>query len=260
MNKLTRCAASLVGLLGMALVSGCVHSPPSDPWDPIEPVNRVVYQFNQKADHYLLRPVAVGYNKVTPTRVQHSVSNFFANAKEPVTMVNSLLQLKWGSFNIALGRFMINSSAGIGGLFDVASAIGIANPDEDLGQTLGYWGLGAGPYLVLPFLGPSDGRDLIGSVGDHYLNPLNDLNQIDEIKDNASYLPYLLDALQVINLRASLLGFDQTLAQQFDPYAFVRGYYLENRLEAVYDGHVPASRKMSDQIQQNNGPPVSGVP
>lgn len=229
----------LASLLAILLVAGCAHSPPSDPWDPLEPVNRFNYKINDTADTYVVRPVAKGYDKVTPDRVQSSISNFFDNIKQPVTMVNSLLQLKWGRFNQSLGRFMINSSIGVGGLFDVASKLDIPHPKEDLGQTLGYWGLGQGMYLYLPVLGPTTGRDLIGKAGDQFTNPINYLNEFDEIDDHYYWAPYVLHVIELVNLRASLLGFDNTLEQQFDPYAFVRSYYLESRLKAVYDGDVP---------------------
>lgn len=249
MLKTSRLHIGLVALLASLMLAGCVHSPPSNPWDPLEPVNRFDFKLNNKLDKYAIRPVAVGYNKVVPAPVQASVSNFFANAGEPVTMVNSLLQLKWGRFNQALGRFMINTSIGIGGLFDVASKLNVPNPDEDFGQTLGYWGLGPGPYLYLPILGPSDGRDFIGSIVDQFVSPLSYLDQVDAINDNYFWLPYGLRVLEGVNLRASLLGFDKTLEQQFDPYAFVRSYYLESRLKAVYDGHVPARLQESDGSQ-----------
>lgn len=248
MKMLSRSMTCLAGLMSLAVLAGCAHSPPSDPWDPLEPVNRVTYKFNAQADKYLLRPVAKGYDKITPNRVQRSVHNFFDNAGQPVVMVNSLLQLKWGKFNQSLGRFMINTTAGVGGLFDVASMANVPHPDEDLGQTLGYWGLGPGAYLVLPLLGPSDGRDLIGRAGDHFASPITYMTEFDEIDHNYAYLPYLLRVLEGVNLRASLLGFDQTLAQQFDPYAFVRSYYLENRQKAVYDGKVPAALTAPDDF------------
>ncbi len=239
MPTLTRLFAPLGGLMAMLVLAGCVHSPPSDPWDPLEPVNRFNYKVNDKADTYILRPVAKGYDTVVPDPVQASVSNFFDNAGQPITMANSLLQLKWGKFNQSLGRFMINTTAGVGGLFDVATNLNVPHPNEDLGQTLGFWGLGAGPYLYLPLLGPSSGRELVGSLGDQFANPINYLNEFDEIDDDYPWVPWVLRGVQGINLRASLLGFDQTLAQQFDPYAFVRSYYLENRLKKVYDGDVP---------------------
>lgn len=244
MNKLlSQRLVSLSGLLALFALGGCVHSPPSDPWDPIEPVNRAVYKFNDKADQYVLQPVARGYDRVTPDPVQTSIGNFFDNAREPITIVNSALQLKWGSFNTSLGRFMINSTAGVAGLFDVATKLDVDDPDEDFGQTFGYWGLGQGPYLVLPFLGPSSGRDFTGSIGDQFLYPIN---YLDEFDDDYQYIIWGLRGLELLNFRASLLGFEDTLDQQFDPYAFMRGYYLENRLKAVYDGDVPPERMYGD--------------
>jgi phospholipid-binding lipoprotein MlaA len=243
---MTRLTSILPCLLITGLVAGCAHSPPSDPWDPLEPANRVSYKITDTADTYALRPVAKGYNKVVPDPVQTSVGNFFANVGQPVTMVNSLLQLKWGKFNQSLGRFLINTTAGLGGLFDVASKLDVAHPQEDFGQTLGYWGIGPGVYLYIPFLGPSDGRDAIGRVADVYSNPITYLDEIDTIDDHYAWLPYVLYGVKAINLRASLLGFDQTLEQQFDPYVFLRGYYLEKRLQAVHDGHVPERLKGGD--------------
>ncbi|MBH03906.1 MAG: hypothetical protein CMP08_07260 [Xanthomonadales bacterium] len=234
--------------MAMLVLAGCVHSPPSDPWDPLEPVNRFNYKVNEKADTYILRPVAKGYDTVVPDPVQASVSNFFDNASQPITMANSLLQLKWGKFNQSLGRFMLNTTAGVGGLFDVATKLNVPHPDEDLGQTLGFWGLGAGPYLYLPLLGPSTGRELVGSLGDQFANPINYIDEFDEIDDDYPWIPWVLRGVQGVNLRASLLGFDQTLQQQFDPYAFVRSYYLENRLKKVYDGDVPPERTVSNDM------------
>lgn len=229
----------LGGLLAVLLLAGCVHSPPSDPWDPIEPVNRVNYKINDTADTYVVRPAAKGYDTVVPDRVQAGISNFFDNVKQPVTMVNSLLQLKWGRFNQSLGRFMINSSVGLGGLFDVATRLDVPHPDEDFGQTLGYWGLGQGMYLYLPVIGPITGRDLIGKAGDQFTNPINYLNEIDTIDDHYQWTLYVLHVIELTNKRAGLLGLDKTLDEQFDPYAFVRSYYLEDRLKKVYDGDVP---------------------
>jgi len=241
---LSRIRMPLAGLLGLAVLAGCAHTPPSNPSDPLEPVNRAVYKFNDTADRYVLQPVARGYDRVTPDPVQSSIGNFFDNARAPITIVNSALQLKFDSFNVSLGRFMINSTAGVVGLFDVATRLEIADPDEDFGQTFGYWGLGQGPYLVLPFLGPSTARDFTGSLGDQFLYPIDYLDEFDE---DYIYITWGLRALELLDKRASLLGFESTLEQQFDPYAFVRGYYLENRLNAVYDGDVPASHRIQDE-------------
>jgi len=235
------------------LLAGCVHSPPSHPWDPIQPVNRVVFKFNRKADKYVLRPVAKGYNKVTPSPVQSSIGNFFANAHEPVTIINSILQLNFKAFNQSLGRFMINTVAGVGGLFDVASKVGVPNPQKDFGQTLGRWGLGRGPYLVLPLMGPSDGRDLVGRVGDHWLYPITYLGYGN---NNEKYTEYGLDGLYFLNKRAQYLGYEQLLSHQFDPYIFLRGYYLKQRQQKVDNAQTGQSGK--GQGNKTNKLPVGG--
>lgn len=225
-----RAAAVLFGLL---LLAGCVHRPPSDPWDPIEPVNRGVFQFNRVADTYVFKPLAIGYTHVTPAPVRAGIGNFFDNLGQPVVMANSLLQLKWDSFNESLGRFMINSTVGVGGLVDMATRLDIAHPDEDLGQTFGHWGLGTGPYLVLPLLGPSDGRDALGWAGDNAWAP--GIGDIDTIDDDYGYVPPLLTALDLIDQRAALLGFGDVLDAQIDAYSFAREYYLSRRADAVHD-------------------------
>lgn len=224
-------ACALVVVL--SLLAGCVHSPPSDPWDPIEPVNRGIFKFNRVADRYAIRPVARGYKTVTPAPVRAGVGNFFDNLHAPVVIANSLLQLKWQRFNDALGRFMINSTVGVVGIFDVASRWHVADPDEDFGQTLGHWGLGTGPYLVLPLLGPSDGRDFVGFVADRSWAP--GLDDIDTIDDDYGYIPPLLTALDFIDQRARWLGFDAVLDAQIDPYAFARNLYLQRRDDKVHD-------------------------
>lgn len=210
---------------------GCVHSPPDDPWDPLEGVNRGVFKFNAVADRAVIRPVARGYKAVTPTPVRDGIGNFFDNLSQPVVMANSLAQLNWDSFNQSLGRFMINSTVGIGGLFDMATRFDVAHPDEDLGQTLGHWGLGAGPYLVLPLLGPSDGRDVVGFVGDRAWAP--GLSDIDAIDDDYDYIPPAATALDLIDQRTRLLPLDPVIDAQLDPYVFVRNQYLKRRTQRV---------------------------
>jgi len=222
-----RIVVFVIALMLLPLLAGCAHSPPEDPWDPLEPVNRKMHSFNMTMDRYLLRPVAKGYDKVTPERVQTSVGNFFGNLYEPVTIVNSLLQGKMHRFSVSLFRFITNTTVGVVGLFDVAGAMGVEDPREDLGQTLGYWGLGQGVYLELPFLGPSTGRDIVGRGGDLFLNPLHYVDSWAVILS--------LHALRIVDTRAGLLPFDRVLEQQFDPYVFIRSYYLRSREAAVND-------------------------
>lgn len=219
-------------VLAALALGGCAHTPPDDPSDPLEGWNRGVYRFNMVADKYVLRPVAKGYDKVTPAPVKTGVGNFFGNLLYPTVIVNDLLQLKLKQFGADTLRFVINTTFGIAGILDVATPSGLPANDEDFGQTLGYWGVGPGWYLMLPFLGPSDNRDLIGAVGDWYTNPMS------YVDDDQGWV-WAAGGLQVVHQRANLLGFDSVLTQQIDEYSFVRSLYLQNRLNKVYDGNPP---------------------
>src|SRR5688572_17843204 len=159
-------------LLAALALGGCAHTPPDDPSDPLEGWNRGVYKFNEKADKYVLRPVAKGYDKVMPGFARTGVRNFFSNLLYPTVIVNDLLQLKFKQFGADTGRLLANTLVGLGGLLDVATSVGLEQHDEDFGQTLGYWGVGPGWYLMLPFLGPTDNRDFIGQFADSQTSPL----------------------------------------------------------------------------------------
>lgn len=213
------------------LLAGCAHAPPDDPSDPFEGINRGIFAFNRTADRYVLRPVAKGYDKVTPGPVQTGIRNFFSNLGQPVVVINDLLQGKIRQGGADFSRFVINSTFGLLGFFDVATPTGLPEHDEDFGQTLGHWGLGEGMYLMLPLLGPSDGRDLFGRVGDTYTSPLTYV----EPEERA----WTARAVDTVDQRAQLLGADSLLDQQLDPYVFVRSIYLQRRQDKVYDGNPP---------------------
>ncbi len=168
----------------------------ADPW---EGFNRRMYYFNAKADQYVLLPVVDGYKKITPDFVEVGVNNFFSNLGEISTFINSLLQFKIGVAGETLGRFALNSTVGLAGLLDVATPIGLVEQDEDFGQTLGYWGVGAGPYLVLPLLGPSSLRDVTGLAFDSIAYQ----QAVDELGMKADE-ELFLSLLQSIDARASL--------------------------------------------------------
>jgi len=221
-------------MLGLLLAAaGCAHHPADDPADPLEPVNRVVFGFNDKADKYLLRPVAKGYDYVTPSVARRGVTNFFDNLGEPRTIFNDVLQGKFLQSAGDLGRFLLNTTVGIGGLIDVASDAGLQHHEEDFGQTLGYWGVGEGWYLVLPLLGPSDNRDLVGKAGDWPLSPTFYLD------GDHDWLAYGLQGINLINFRANLLSSDSLIDQQFDKYLFFRTAFLQRRQAMIYDGNPP---------------------
>lgn len=223
--------------------AGCAHSPPADPLDPLEPINRKVFAFNQVLDRYAVRPAAEAYTDITPDPLERVIGNFLSNLKYPITIANDLFQAKFHYALVDTGRFVVNSTVGILGLFDVATDLGLQARDEDFGQTLGYWGLGRGVYLTLPLLGPSSARDLTGDVVDWFLDPTN------QIEDTATQ--YAVRALYLLNLRASFLGFDRAVRNAFDPYVFLRTVYLQGRLASVYDGNPPRP----DYLSPADSPP-----
>ncbi len=226
MQRGTACIAGV-------LLSACAHNSPYEPADPLEVINRPIFTFNQTADKYVLRPVTVGYVKVVPSPVRGSVSNFFDNLTYPTVIINDLLQAKFVQSGKDLTRLLLNSTFGLAGLFDPATMIGLKKNDEDLGQTLGRWGVGEGWYLMLPLLGPSTNRDLVGLVGDNWTGPLQYIDELDTTDRIVIY------AAQSVDTRSHLLDLDSLLAQQLDPYLFVRTAYLQSRLNDIYDGQVP---------------------
>jgi phospholipid-binding lipoprotein MlaA len=230
MMRFARVAALIlcVSLVGCATTQPASKPDPRDPW---ERMNRATYRFNDTFDRAIARPVARGYRRVTPQFVQTGVSNFMDNIGYPIVIVNDVLQ---GKFRPALsdtGRFVLNTTLGLGGLLDPATAAGLDQNDEDFGQTLGKWGVPPGPYLVLPFIGPSNPRDGIGLVADQFADPRHYIER-DVIR-------YSIQGVRLIDRRARLLDIDQTLREAFDPYAFVRNAYLQRRQYLVTDGEVP---------------------
>jgi len=219
-------------LLALSL-SACVTLPPNSqrsPQDPWESWNRGVYKFNDVLDRAIAKPVARAYVKVVPETIRTGVSNFFDNLETPTVMVNDVLQGKIVAAFNDLGRFALNTTLGLGGILDPASAAGLARNDEDFGQTLGKWGVHPGPFIEIPILGPSDLRDGPARVVDTYTNPRQYINN-----DYVRYGLYLPD---FTDRRARLLSLDETLKNTYDPYAFVRDAYLQRRAYLVSDGKV----------------------
>jgi phospholipid-binding lipoprotein MlaA len=225
----TTARASLLAIACLTLF-GCASLPNGqrDPRDPWERMNRTTFKVNDKLDHAIAKPVAQAYRNVTPRPVRTSVSNFLDNISYPVTIANDLLQLKFKLFGEDLGRLVVNTTVGIGGLFDPASKIGLQKNEEDLGQTFGHYGIKPGPYLVIPVLGPSDVRDAVGKVGDTYMNPVHYISN--------SYIQYSLWGISLVDLRSRLLDADKAFEGVYDRYAFLRNAYLQRRAYLISDG------------------------
>lgn len=217
--------------------------------DPWEGFNRAIFGFNDRLDRYALKPVAKGYKKVTPRPLRTGITNFFANLKMPVVLVNDLLQGKVRAAGSDGARFFVNTTLGFVGFVDASSILGIARNDEDFGQTLGVWGLPSGPYLVLPFLGPSSVRDGAGFAADVGSNPATYV-LADEL--NAS-----LTAVYVVNLRANLLEVEDIV--QGDRYLFIRDLYLQRREFAVQDGRID-SDPFLDEEESFDEPDAEAAP
>jgi phospholipid-binding lipoprotein MlaA len=239
--------SKLVVVLAVALcAAGCAHRPPDEPLDPLEPVNRGIYKFNRVADRYVLRPVAKGYRQYTPNEFQVGVHNFFDNLFYPTTIVNGFLQGKFAQGSRDVGRFVINTTLGIVGIMDVATKLGLERNDEDLGQTLGRYGMGEGVYLMLPLLGPSNGRDFVGRIGDSFTGPTPVADLADAYTVTNYNAPdavsFSLTAVDAIDTRSRLLDADRMLDEQIDPYVALRTAYLQRRQSLVYDGNPPKQK------------------
>jgi phospholipid-binding lipoprotein MlaA len=215
----------------LVLLAGCATTSAPHPADPWEPANRQVWAFNDAVDKGALRPVARGYVAAVPKWMRTSVTNFFENLDTPITIANQLLQGKPREAAQDTLRFAMNTTLGIGGLFDPASDADLPRHNEDLGQTLGVWGVPAGPYLMLPLLGPSHVRDVPSHVFNRFLQPFYWYNYGNE--------RWISLGVSIVDRRARLLPLDATLARAYDPYAFIREAFIQRRLYQVFDGNIP---------------------
>lgn len=246
-------ANSWVSLLLMSTVGlmlggcACLNTPVTEKpgIDPYEPVNRVVFKFNQKADKYVIKPVALGYGKAVPQTIQGRVSSFFDNLREITTSANDILQGKFGQFANDASRFVINSTIGIFGTFDPASHLGLERHKEDFGQTLAVWGYKNSAYLVLPLLGPSTVRDTAGTAVDFNVLSVWPAVESDKTK-------YGLVALDLIDIRAQLLKTENVVkAIAVDEYVFTRDAYLQRRKFLITDGQ-SAENLPDDSMDDEN--------
>lgn len=229
------CLASLMTLGGCTSVPDNAGSDPSDPW---EVVNRHTYAFNQGVDNVLIKPIAKGYQFIVPEPVRDSVTHFYQNLGEPSNALNNVLQGKVEEGILSLFRLMINSTVGVGGLFDVASEVGITRMPEDFGQTMGVWGISDGPYVVLPIFGPSTVRDSVGLVPEFFTDP-------NYYVDN-DYVRWSSWGVKFVNTRERLLPYTDMLELQVDPYVAMRNAYLQSRQSAVQDGQ-------NDEVVEEKG-------
>lgn len=235
MPALVSSPGPLALLVCAVLLGGCATAPKQEQgiYDPLEPMNRRIYAFNDGFDRAIARPVARAYDKVVPGPISQGVTNFFNNLDDVVVLVNSVLQLKPGKFILTANRLVINTTVGLYGLIDVVGLMGGEKADEDFGQTLGYWGMGRGPYLVLPFLGPSNLRDTGGLVLDYY--QYDPVSEIEPDRDR-----YATIVLGLVDTRASLLGATDLLdTAAVDPYTFTREAFTRRREQLIYDGKPP---------------------
>ncbi len=232
---------NLIVVCSLALLVGCA-STNAPPADPLEGLNRATFQFNDAVDKAVLEPVARGYETVTPQFVRSGISNAFGNVGDVATGLNNLLQGKPGNAASDIGRVIVNSTLGILGLFDVATPMGLEKNNEDFGQTLGKWGVGSGPYLVLPLMGPSTVRDTGGRVVDSQVSYSKLIDHVPTRNE--------VTGLNIIHIRAELLNAGKTLEEaSLDKYQFLRDAFLQRRLSQVKDGRVTQAER--DKLEES---------
>lgn len=240
----------MAAVLAACALNAAAQEPATTDPDPWESFNRHIYTFNDYADRYFLKPVAKGYDWITPQFLQDGVHNMFDNVGEVSNILNGLLQAKFGHALNDSGRLVINSTIGLVGFFDVASHWGLDQHEEDFGQTLGYWGVHPGPFIVVPLLGPRSVRDGFGSVADAYSDPIPYLFDNDVPTRNS------LLGLRVVDSRAQLLDAEELISG--DRYIFLRDAYLQRREFLVKDGEVEDSFGADDYSEPEATVPAAG--
>ncbi|MGB8635550.1 MAG: VacJ family lipoprotein [Rhodanobacteraceae bacterium] len=226
-----------IALSLVLLLAGCAVSKPrnDDPW---EKFNRKTYAFNNALDKAVIRPVAIGYRKITNDPVRRAISDFFTNLRMPVTVGNDLLQGRPKGALQAGGRFLINLTIGLGGFLDPASGIGLPLEKNDFGVTLAHWGVPDGPYLVLPLFGPTSTRDFWKiPVDGYFFDPLTIYADNHNLRYHAQLAPQFL---YLVNLRSRAIDAESFLKSAYDPYVFVRDAFRQQRLYKIYYGNPPA--------------------
>lgn len=235
-----RRAGVLVALSVTALLSGCATTRATDPKDPWEGWNRSMQSFNDGVDDYVMKPVAKSYQWVTPDFVDKGVTNFFSNINDINVCANNALQGKFLESGMDAARFLVNTTAGVGGLVDVGTMLDLPKHEEDFDQTLGVWGVPSGPYLVLPFFGPSSPRGIFGLVGDAAMNPFTYAGFYVNPEWIGAAISVGGGALKVIDARADLLSMERIASEAaLDRYDFFKNAYLTRRNYLINDGNLP---------------------
>lgn len=243
---MTRTARASTVILAATLLGACASVPAeqraaSDPW---EPLNRTLFDVNTAIDKVTLKPIAKGYQAIIPSPVRTGISNFYSNLATPGSAVNNVLQGKPKRGLSELTRFLFNSTMGLGGILDVATAGGLEAYREDIGQTVAVWGVPAGPYVMLPFLGPSTLRDAL-------LFPIEAITPLYYYENTS--VRDKLQVLRIIDLRSRLLVTEKFLEDSKDPYITLRESYLQNREYVIYDGNPPEDDAFFDELMDDGG-------
>ncbi len=235
-NRVKNLASYFAPLLGAVALFGCTTVAEPTERDPYESLNRSIFEFNRVVDGIILRPIASGYGEVMPEQGKVMVSNFVSNIKEPVTFANSVLQADPTNSFASLWRFMLNSTFGLAGLFDVATALGLADRETGFGDTLSIYGADSGPYFVIPIIGPSTTRDSFGRLGDVFLDP---------ISYTSNPIFYSVVGVKTLDTRYHKLKLlDSVYSTSLDPYATLRSLYLQHR-----DAEVAKAKKQRKKSQ-----------
>ncbi len=227
-------AFPLAALLCVLLLAGCASRQTADREpnpDPFEPMNRVMFRFNDVADRYVAEPVARGYENATPRALRIGATNFFENLKYPITIVNQFLQGKAREGGADLGRFLVNCTIGLAGIFDPATEMGLKAHDEDFGQTLAVWGVSEGPFFMVPLFGPYTLTHGLGTLAD------NQVSLLSQYPDSS--VRFRLWVWDRVQRRYRLLGTEEEIRRAYDPYLFVRDAYFQNRRYLILDGNIP---------------------
>jgi phospholipid-binding lipoprotein MlaA len=241
-----------------SLLGGCATTSKVNETDSWEGWNRGTQEFNDDLDKAILKPIAKGYLSITPKFVNDGISNFFSNLNDIGVTVNDLLQLKMAQGGMDAGRFLINTTAGVAGFVDVATMIDLPKHHEDFGQTLGFWGVSSGNYLVVPFMGPSSPREVVGAVGDALLNPLTYTFVFAGGGAVVSAINGGAKAVDVTDTRADLISTEKIVDEaSIDRYSFIKNAYQQRREYLVHDGNVPEEDEL--QLEDEAGTETTGI-